>query len=210
MSGGTNPKALRIENLEDWHSRGFYGDEQAEKLKQDFKIRNFLKKRLDREHVEKVEIERSPSTIKIIIFTSRPGLIIGRRGSRVSSLKEDIEKEIEGLEGLKIDVKAVKNVWTSAKLVAEWMASQLEQRVSYRRVMKQAMGKIMRNRDVEGARVQVSGRLNGLEMSRTEWLKEGKLKRQSFRSDLDYAHIEAYCTYGVLGIKVWVYKGEKL
>lgn len=209
MSKKTRPESLRLKNLEDWKSRGFYGKKPGKKLAQDFKIREFLRDNLEREHLEKIEIERSPSEIKVLVFTSRPGLIIGRKGSRVKKLKKELEKRVDA-EGIKIDVKAVKNVWTSAKLVAEWMASQIEDRTSYRRVLKQALGKIMRNRGVEGARVELSGRLNGLEMSRVEWLKEGKLKRQSFRSDLDYAQSEAYCSYGVIGVKVWIYKGERL
>lgn len=210
MAKKTHPKGFRLRGMEDWHSRGFYGKKAKKKLQEDFKIRNVLKERIDETNLERIEIERFPSSTKIIILTSRPGLVIGRRGTRVTSLKNYLEKEVPGLEGLKIEVKPVKKMWTSAKLTAEWMAGQIEKRVAYRRVLKQALGNIMRNKEVEGAKVQVSGRLNGTEMARTEWMKEGELKRQSLRSDLDYAFIEAHCSYGVIGIKVWIYKGEKL
>lgn len=210
MAHKVHPKGFRLKEIDDWHSRGFYGKKAKEGLQQDFEIRELLREEIDRKNLEKVEIERFPSSVKIIISTSRPGLIIGRRGKRVSKLKKQIEKEVEGLEGVKVEVKSVKKVWTSAKLVAEWMASQIEKRVSYRRVLKQALGNVMRNREIQGAKVQVSGRLNGREMARTEWLKEGELKRQSLRSDLDYAFAQAYCTYGVVGIKVWIYRGEEL
>ncbi len=200
---------MRLKDLEDWDSRGFYGKKTAKNLKQDFQIRELLKEEIDPTNLEKIVIEKFPSSMKIIIFTSRPGLIIGRRGDRVSALKERVENEI-GISGLKLEVKPVKKVWTSAKLTAEWMARQIEKRVSYRRVLKQALNKIMRNREVEGAQVQLSGRLNGLEMARTEKMKEGKLRRQTLRSDIDYACTEAICSYGVIGVKVWIYKGEEL
>ncbi len=210
MSHQVHPKGFRIKNIEDWESRGFYGKKPVKELEQDFRVREFLKKRIESENIEVIEIERFSNEVKIIIRTSRPGLIIGRRGDRVSRLKEELVKKVPELKNVKIEVKAVKNVWTSARLTAEWMARQIEKRMSYRRVLKQALGKIMRNKEVKGARVQLAGRLNGNEMSRTEWMKEGKLKRQTLRSNLDYAFTQAYCTYGVIGIKVWIYKGEEL
>ncbi len=200
---------MRIKELKDWHSRGFYGKRAAEKLQQDFKIRELIKQRVDSVHLEKIIIERFPSSVKVIIFTSRPGIIIGRRGEKVTALKEILEREL-GMKNLKLEIKPVKKMWSSAKLTAEWMAQQIEKRVSYRRVLGQALNKIMRNKEVEGAQVQLSGRLNGTEMSRTEKMKEGKLKRQVLRANLDYAYIKAKCSYGVIGVKVWIYKGEEL
>ena len=210
MAQTTRPGAFRMQETQDYRSRGFYGKRPAKYLAQDFEIREFFKRHLDKEHTEKVEIERSRDSVNILIFTSRPGLIIGRKGARITELKNGLLKAVEGLGDVKIDVRAVKNVWTSAQLVAEWMASQTEQRVAFRRVMKQTIGKVMRNKEVKGVRAQMAGRLNGTEMARTEWLKEGELKRQTFRSDLDYADTQAHCSYGVIGIKVWIYKGEKI
>lgn len=209
MGHKTSPKSLRIRELKDWKSRGFYGKKAARKLQEDFKIRNLVKQRIDSSHLEKIIIERFPSSAKVTIFTSRPGIVIGRRGEKVTALKEILEKGL-GIKNLKLEVKPVKKMWSSAKLTAEWMAQQIEKRVSYRRVLGQALNKIMRNKKVEGAQVQVSGRLNGREMSRTEKMKEGKLKRQMLRGDLDYAYTKAKCSYGVIGVKVWIYKGEKL
>ena len=148
--------------------------------------------------------------VNVIIFTARPGLIIGRRGERVSSLKKKLEKFVPGDKGLRVEIKPVKNPWLSASLTAQWIARRLEKRMSFRRLMKQALGKVMSNKEVEGAKIQVSGRLNGVLMSRSEWLKQGKLKRQTLRGKMDYAHAEAYCTYGVIGVKVWIYKGENI
>jgi small subunit ribosomal protein S3 len=210
MAQKTRPEALRLKELKDWHSRGFYGKRARKTLQQDFEIRKFLEKRLNRTYLENIEIERFPASVNIIISTSRPGIIIGRRGEKVSSLKEALEKKIPGLQGVKIEIRPVKKVWCSAKLTGEWIASQLEKRMPFRRVLKQAVSKVMKEKEVEGVRVQVSGRLNGVDMARTEWLKQGKLKRQTIRSDLDYAFVEAKIPQGILGIKVWIYKGEKL
>jgi len=138
-------------------------------------------------------------------------MIIGRGGEGVERLAKAIHQKI--LKGkkveLKVEIKEVKNPWLSAALVAQWMAQEIEKRVPYRRVLKTALAKIMSQKEAKGARVQVSGRLDGVEIARTEWLKEGKLPRQTLRADIDYAEDRAYCTYGVVGIKVWIYKGEK-
>jgi len=210
MSHQVHPKSFRLERIEDWHSRGFYGKKAKEKLQEDFRIRKVIKEKLDRTNIEKIEIDRFPASVKVIIFTSRPGLVIGRKGERISSLQALVKKEVSGGIIVKTEVKPVKKIWTSAQLSAEWMASQIKKRIAYRRVLRQALANIMRNKEVKGAKVQIAGRLNGNEMSRTEWMKEGELKRQTLRSDLDYGFSEAYCTYGVIGIKVWIYKGEKL
>lgn len=210
MGHRVQPKGFRLREAKDWHSRGFYGRKPAKYLEQDFRIRKFLKEKLKEAEIEKIEIERFPALVKTIIFTGRPGLVIGRRGESVSVLKKELDKLIPEIKGLKIEIQSVKNVWASAELIAQWIARQIEKRVSFRRVLKQALAKIMVNKEVKGARVQVAGRLNGVEMARTEWLKEGKLKRQTLRSKIDYAQVEAYCTYGVIGVKVWIYKGEDL
>jgi small subunit ribosomal protein S3 len=210
MAFKAHPKILRIRRMEDWNSRGFYEKDFASKLEEDFKIRKFLEEKIGDISLEKVEIERSPGKINLIINTARPGLIIGRGGEGVEKLKKDIEKKIlKGKTELKIEIREVKNPWTSAILVAKWMASQVEKRVPYRRVLKQALSRVMSQKGVEGCKVQLAGRLDGVEIARTEWLKQGKLPRQTLRANIDYGQATAFCTYGVVGAKVWIYKGEK-
>jgi len=218
MSRKTNPKILKIFQNEDWLSRGFYQNNFPKYLKEDFKIRNFLKNNLPKGIIEKVEIEREATSLKVIIKTSRPALIIGRGGSGVEKIKKALDKIIRGdkgakeapKQGLKIDISAVRNPWASAGLSSSWIAIQIEKRMPFRRVLKMALGKIMSLKEIKGARVQVSGRLNGIDISRTEWLQEGKLPRQKIRGVMDYGFSQAYCTYGVIGVKVWIYRGEKI
>lgn len=210
MAHKTSPKVIRIRGIEDWESRGFYEKNFAALLKEDFIIREFLKKKLKQAALERVIIERFPGQINIILFTARPGLIIGRRGEGVEKLVQEIkEKILKGKQGVKMEIREVKNPWQSAQLVSQWMAEQIEKRVPYRRVLKAALSKIMSQKEVKGARVQVSGRLDGVEIARREWLQEGKLPRQTLRADIDYAENRAFCTYGTIGIKVWIYKGER-
>jgi len=210
MSHRVHPKAFRIRGIEDWDSRGFYEKDFALTLKEDLKIRGFLQKKIGKLGVAKIEIERFPAKINIIVWTSRPGFVIGRGGGGVEELKKELEGKILKRKGeCKIEIREVKSPWTSASLVSQWMADQVERRVRYRRVLKGALAKIMAQKGVEGARVGLSGRLNGVEIARREWLKKGRLPRQTIRADIDYAQNRAYCTYGVVGIKVWIYKGEK-
>lgn len=210
MAKKVHPKAFRIRKTEDWDSRGIYEKDFSLKLEEDFKIRRFLEEKIGELGLEKIEIERFPAKINIIISTARPGLIIGRGGEGVEKLKEELEKKIlKTSSELKIEIREVKNPWTSAVLVAKWMASQVEKRVGYRKVLKQALDKIMVQKGVEGAKVQLAGRLDGIEIARTEWLKKGRLPRQTLRANIDFAEDRAYCTYGVVGVKVWIYKGEK-
>jgi len=211
MAHRVHPKIFRIKKTTDWDSRGFYQRNFPSYLEEDFKIRRFLKQKIGRLGLENIEIERFPSKIIVIISTSRPGLIIGRKGEEVERLKKEIEKFLQGKPKpeLKLEIREVRKPWTSARLAVLWMAEQIEKRVRYRRVLKQALDKIMANKEVKGARVQVSGRLDGIEIARTEWLKKGEMPRQTIRADIDYAQGEAYCTYGTIGIKVWIYKGEK-
>jgi small subunit ribosomal protein S3 len=220
MSHKVNPKAFRIREIADWGARGFYGKKIAPKLKEDFEIREFLKKKIGKLGVEKNEIERSSNKINIIISSSRPGLLIGRGGEGIEALKKELEKKVfkrglssvkatEGKLEIKIEIREVKSVWASSPLVAQWMADQIEKRVSFRRVLKQARDKVMATKGVEGVRVELAGRLDGNEIARTEWLKSGKLPRQTIRADIDFAREQAFCTYGTIGIKVWIYKGLK-
>ena len=247
MAHKVNPKAFRIKGIKDWHSRGFYRI-PAENLEEDFRIKDFLNKFLNKTGIEKIEIERFPNKLNIIIFSARPGLIIGRGGEGVERLKKILEEKIlkesppfyikkedasfssktkkerksyganaagrkakssGAKKEIRIEIREVKNPWLSAKLTAQWVAQQIEKRIPYRRVLKQALGKMSVFKEIKGAKVEVSGRLNGAEIARREWLKIGRLPLQTIRADVDYAQTEARCTYGVIGVKVWIYKGEK-
>jgi len=210
MAHKVHQKAFRLKEMKDWFSRGFYGKKTAKYLEEDFRIRKFLEDKLKLAGIEKIEIERFPAKIKVLISTGRPGILIGRRGERIEKLKEELEGQIFEKKELEIEILPLKDPWVSASLSAQWIAQQIEKRVPYRRVLKQALSKIMAHKEVQGARVQVSGRLDGVMMARTEWLTEGKLPRQTIRSDIDYAQAKAFCTYGIVGVKVWIYKGEKL
>lgn len=215
MSHRVHPKIYRIRGIEDWNSRGFYGKKMAQYLEEDFLIKEFLRKKLAEASVGSIEIERSVNKLNIIIKTARPGLIIGRGGEAIEKLKKMIDKELLRLKSspiskdIKLEIREIKNPWISASLIAQWIAQQIERRVPYRRVLKRALDRIITNKEIKGARVEVAGRLNGVEIARTEWLKEGRLPRQTLRADIDYAFFEAYCTYGVIGVKVWIYKGER-
>jgi len=212
MAHKVQQKVFRIKKITDWESRGFYKDKTARYLEEDFKIRKFLKKKLGKIGVEKIEIERFTGKVNVIISTIRPGLIIGRGGKGVEDLKKELENKVfkgKAKKELKLEIQEVRDPWSSAALCAQWITQQIEKRVSYRRVLKQAISKISSSKGVKGCRVQVSGRLNGIEIARKEWLQRGRLPRQSLRADIDFVQAEAFCTYGVIGVKVWIYKGEK-
>ena len=209
MAHKVHPKSFRIAGIEDWKSRGFYTDKPAVFLEEDFKIRRFIKKTLKLAEIEKIEIERFPANISVLIYTARPGLIIGRRGEKVALLKNKLLKFIAKGKGMRIEIRPVKNPWVSAPLCAQWIAGRIEKRMPFRHVLKQALSKIMANKAVKGARVEIAGRLNGVLMARREWLREGRLPRQTIKADIDYARAEALCSYGIIGVKVWIYKGNK-
>ncbi len=217
MSQKTHPKILKIKETKDWLSRGFYHKSFPQYLEEDFRIRKFLEKKLPQISVGAIEIERGPTLLKIIIKTARPALIIGRGGKGVEELKNNLEAMLKRKKkdssypkrDIKIEILEIKNPWSSASLVSQWVAGQLEKMVPYRRALKMALSKVMEQKDAKGAKIEVAGRLNGIEIARTEWLKEGKLPRQNFRAIIDYGFSEAYCTYGVIGVKVWIYKGEQ-
>lgn len=212
MTHKVHPKVFRIKEITDWNSRGFYR-KPAEYLKEDFEIRRFLKKKIGKIGIEKIEIERFSGKIIIIISTARPGLVIGRGGGGAEELKKDLDAIIKpiakGKREIKIEVREIKNPWFSATLSAQWIASQIEKRIPHRRVLKQALDKITTVKDVQGVRVEVAGRLGGTAIARTNWLKKGRLPRQTLRADIDYDQAQAFCAYGVVGVKVWIYKGEK-
>ena len=210
MTHKTHPKIYRAKGTEDWLSKGFYEKDFEKKLKEDFLIRKFIEEKVGSLFIEKIEVKRSLEKIEVTIFTSRPGIIIGRKGQDIEKLRQEIEEKILNKKGvLKIEVKEVLNPWTSAQLVAKWMANQIEKRVPYRRVLKTALAKIMAQKGVQGARVQAKGRLDGVTIARKEWMQQGRLPRQTLRADIDYGEAQAFCRYGVVGVKVWIFKGEK-
>ena len=221
MSHKVHPKIFRIKGIADWLSHGFYGSEPRAYLKEDFIIREFLLKRLKESSVEKVEIERYSNKIIVVVHSARPGIIIGRGGEGVEKLRADLLKEVfkknklgfkelnELAKKLKLEIKEVSNPWTSGELVAQWVAQKIEKRTPFRKTIKQAIEKVMGNKIVKGIRIEVSGRLDGAQIARKEWLEKGRLPRQTIRADIDYALEEARCTYGAIGIKVWIYKGDK-
>jgi len=213
MTHKVHPKIFRVKELTDWESRWLDIKKIPKYLEEDFKIRKFLTKKLGKIGIEKVEIERFSGKLSIIISSARPGIIIGRGGGGIEEIRKELEKILGPIKGgkrdLKIEIKEIKNPWASASLSAQWIAQQIEKRMPYKRVLKQTLDKILSSKGVEGARVEVAGRLNGVEIARTEWLKKGRLPRQTLRADIDYAQAFAFCTYGVIGIKVWIYKGEK-
>ncbi|TSC74783.1 MAG: small subunit ribosomal protein S3 [Parcubacteria group bacterium Gr01-1014_30] len=177
-------------------------------LEDDFRIREFIKKKLAKVGAEKIEIERFPGKIKVIISSSRPGLIIGRGGEGVERLRKELGK-ISSAKEIRLEIIEIKNPFLSAAFAAEWSVSQIEKRIPYRRVLRQTLEKISLQKGVKGCRIEVAGRLDGSEIARREWLKKGRLPRQTLRADIDYARAEAFCTYGTVGVKVWIYKGEK-
>jgi len=224
MTHKVHPKAFRIKGLEDFNVRGFYGKRMAEYLEEDFLIKDFLNKKFSEASIANIYVDHSATKLGIIIETARPGLIIGRGGEGAEKLKNAIEKIVgvgkksaiakvaatkQTKREIKIDIKEVKNPWINAMLVGQMAAQQIEKRIPFRQVLKRNIERIMQNKEVKGVRMEVSGRLNGVEIARREWLTQGRMPRQTIRADIDYAHNEANCTYGVIGVKVWIYKGDK-
>lgn len=207
MGQKVNPHGLRVGVIKDWDSRWYAEEDFADNLAEDYKIREFLKKKLYNSGVAKIEIERSSDRVKIIIHTAKPGVVIGKGGSEIEKLK----KELAGYTTKKVlvDIKEVKKPDNDAQLVAENIALQLEKRISFRRAMKQAMGRAMKS-GAKGIKTAVSGRLGGADMARTEFYSEGTIPLQTLRADIDYGFAEANTTYGKIGVKVWTYKGEVL
>ena len=199
-----------MKNSADWMSRWLSKRNIPQLLEEDFKIRTFLTKKLKECSIESIEIERFAGKTSVIINSARPGLIIGRGGKGAEDLKKEIEKVLGGVKKeMRIEIREIKNVWVSAPLVGQQIAQQIEKRMPHRRVMKQSMEKIMASKEVKGAKIEMSGRLGGAEIARREWLRKGQLPLQTLRAVIDYGLTEALCTYGIIGIKVWIYKGEK-
>ena len=221
MTHKVHPKAFRIKGMDDFNIRGFYGNKMPQYLEEDFLVKDFLRTKFAQASVANIETEHSNNKINIIIETARPGLIIGRGGEGVEKLRKDIEKIVNKAakkkypikklvtRQIKIDIREVKNPWISAALVAQMAATQIEKRIPFRQVLKKNMERVMQNKEVKGIKMEVAGRLNGIEIARKEWLKQGRMPLQSIRADIDYSQMEAYCTYGAIGVKVWIYKGDK-
>lgn len=206
MGQKTSPVSMRIGINKDWKSRWFGGKNFIAYLREDIKIREFLENKLKNMAVDNIDIERTPAQINIVIHTARPGLIIGRGGAGIEDLKKELERYVKIKTSLKIDVIEFKEPEISAAIMSESMVDQIERRIPFRRVLKQALSKIMSNKKVAGVKVQVAGRLNGAEIARTEYLKEGSLPLQTLKAEIDFVKATAYTTYGTVGIKVWIYK----
>ena len=210
MGQKINPTGLRIGVIKDWESRWFAKKgEFGDILVEDNKIREFLLELLAPAGVPKVEIERDPKRIRINIFCAKPGIVIGRGGAEIEKLKETVKKMLGGDKDVFINITEIKQPDLNAQLVAESIAAQLEKRVSFRRALKQSIGRTMKA-GAKGIKAQVSGRLGGAEIARTEQYHEGTIPLQTLRADIDYGFAEAKTTYGRLGVKIWIYKGEVL
>ena len=208
MGQKVNPHGLRVGVIKNWDSRWYVGDKEfGDTLVSDYNLRKFLKKKLQGAGVPKIEIERNSQSVRVIIHCANPGVVIGRGGAEIEVLKAELSK-MTGT-AVNVDVVEVKSPDLDAQLVAESIAAQLEKRTSFRRAMKQAIGRTMRL-GARGIKVSVGGRLGGAEIARTEHYHEGTIPLQTLRADIDYGFWEANTTYGKLGIKVWIYKGEVL
>ncbi|OQY29056.1 MAG: 30S ribosomal protein S3 [Candidatus Cloacimonetes bacterium 4572_55] len=207
MGQKVNPIGLRIGITRTWESRWFAKNNYAALLHEDLKIRKYITKRLKRAGVFRVEIERAPKRVTVNIHTAKPGMVIGRRGSEVDKLKEELQ-HLTGIE-VNLNIHEIKVAELDAAVVADSIARQMEQRVNFRRAMKKAVTSTMRM-GAEGIKIKCSGRLGGAEMSRSEGYKEGRVPLHTLRADIDYALTTAYTVYGTIGVKVWVFKGEIL
>jgi len=214
MSHKVHPKAFRLERVGDWLSRWIDRKNFASLLREDYLIRTFLQERLQEHGVESIEIERFAGKVTVVINSSRPGLIIGRGGSGIEVIRKallsHIQKNFPGKEKfeIRLEIREIRNPWESASLTAQHIAQQLEKRMPFRRVMRQSLSKVEMNKGVEGVKIQIAGRLGGADIARTEKASAGRLPLQTIRAKIDYGTAEAKTTYGTVGVKVWIYKGE--
>ncbi len=218
MGQKIHPKAFRLGVTKDWSAHWLVSKKDLPIiLEEDFKIRNFLNNKLRTAYISEIIIERLENNINIIIKTARPGIIIGRGGKGVEDLKKELEKIINKHRrqkkypldhNLTINIEEVKNPTADASIVAQSIAFSIEKRMPYRKVIKKAIEDARRNKEVKGIKIKLSGRLNGAEIARSEWLDWGAMPLQTLRADIDYSEATAHCTYGTIGIKVWIYKGE--
>ena len=207
MGQKVNPHGLRVGVIKDWDSHWFVEKKDfAANIKEDNEIRNVLKKKYYQAAISKIAIEKAAAKIIITIFTARPGVLIGKQGTEIDNIKKTVAKICKGKQ-ISINISEVKKPDADAQLVAEGIAGQLEKRVSFRRAMKQAISRSMRS-GIKGIKVMVSGRLDGAEIARSEGYHEGSIPLQTLRADIDYGFAEALTTFGIIGIKCWIYKGE--
>ena len=207
MGQKVNPHGLRVGVIKDWDSKWYAEADFSDNLVEDYNIRKFVKKTLYNAGISKIEIERASDRVKVSIYTAKPGVVIGKGGADIEKLKAEVQKLTT--KKLSIDIKEIKKPDADAQLVAENIAQQLENRVSFRRAMKSCMGRTMKAGAL-GIKAAVAGRLGGADIARTEFYSEGTIPLQTLRADIDYGFAEADTTYGKLGIKVWIYKGEVL
>ena len=207
MGQKVNPHGIRVGVIKDWDSKWYAEGNFADNLVEDYNIRTFLKKKLYSAGISKIEIERASDRVKIIVFTAKPGVVIGKGGSEIEKLKAEVQKMID--KKVFIDIKEIKRPDRDAQLVAENIAQQLENRVSFRRAMKSTMGRSMKT-GIKGIKTAVGGRLGGADIARTEFYSEGTIPLQTLRADIDYGFAEADTTYGKVGVKAWIYNGEVL
>jgi small subunit ribosomal protein S3 len=202
-----NPIGLRLGIVKTWESKWFGGKNYAEYILEDYRLRRFIKEKIYHAGVSRIEIERSAKRIRLRIYTSRPGIVIGKKGAEISQLKKEVEKMTS--REILIDIQEVRKPELDAQLVAENVALQIERRVAFRRAMKRGVSSAMRFGAL-GVKIICSGRLGGAEMARTEWYREGRVPLHTLRADIDYGFIEARTTYGIIGVKVFIFKGEIL
>jgi len=203
-----NPIGLRLGIVKTWESRWYAGKNYADYILEDYKIRKFLKKKLYHAGISRIEIERSSKRVRLRVFTARPGIVIGKKGSEIAQLKKELEAKMSSQEVL-IDIQEVRKPEIDAQLLAENVALQIERRVAFRRAMKRGVTSAMRFGAL-GVKIICSGRLGGAEMARREWYREGRVPLHTLRADIDYGFIEARTTYGIIGVKVFVFNGEIL
>lgn len=218
MTHRVHPYIFRIGTTTTWKSRWFSRKQFAENLREDTLLREWMRKRLRQGHVETIEIERSPNVLQVIVKTSRPGILIGRSGEGAERLKDEIKRKLFKIhkrfgnipvkQEIRLTIEEVRSPETHSAIVAQMIADEIEKRIPFRRVMKQALEKVTASKEVKGVKIALKGRLDGSEMARYEWLKKGRIPLQTIRADVDYAEQTAYTTYGTVGIKVLIYKGD--
>ncbi|PIU77817.1 MAG: 30S ribosomal protein S3 [Candidatus Moranbacteria bacterium CG_4_10_14_3_um_filter_44_15] len=211
MGQKVDPRSLRIGITANWKSRWFSKKEYARQLREDVAIRKVLESRLRSAAIGAIEVERSVGSVKIIIKTARPGVIIGRGGTGIEDLKKEIKEKLfkNSKTELKVEVEEIKNIEENAQIIAHNVAEQLEKRIPFRRVLKATIDQAIESKKIRGIKIEIAGRLGGSEIARREWLSKGALPLHTLRADVDFAKAEAKTTYGVIGVKVWVNRGEK-
>jgi len=211
MGQKVDPRSLRIGITANWKSRWFSKKEYARQLREDVAIRKVLESRLRSAAIGAIEVERSVGSVKIIIKTARPGVIIGRGGTGIEDLKKEIKEKLfkNSKTELKVEVEEIKNIEENAQIIAHNVAEQLEKRIPFRRALKATIDQAIESKKIRGIKIEIAGRLGGSEIARREWLSKGALPLHTLRADVDFAKAEAKTTYGVIGVKVWVNRGEK-